>query len=350
MRLKQRAAQLTLLPEARLASPPAWQDDGREVLTCDGSCLSFSASAARLVPAGSWQRTLSESLASSLTGSTGCAVSLRLRATKCGRSLLVPTTSAPHTEGTESGSWPTPHVASERTGVTAMTREGHWSAPGLMQVIELVEGVLPREVTSLSEIKSPAARALWPTATSSIDSGSAGYSTESGRHSGTTLTDAANGLWASPQARDWKDSGPTQGNRDTLNLGTQASRVAIGLPAKRAGLLAPDSPSTSGKLVAWPTPRSEESYQGDEAARAFKDAGFTQPKVRAGKSRSGPGSTFDTTLTTAIVASGTRGSLNPAWVSQLMGFPTGWLAASPPVTAGKPSRRSGIRSSRSARK
>jgi len=30
------------------------------------------------------------------------------------------------------------------------------------------------------------------------------------------------GLWASPNARDWKDTGPTQGNRKSPNLGTQA--------------------------------------------------------------------------------------------------------------------------------
>src|SRR3990172_7436528 len=108
MRLRQRAEQLTLLPEARPASPPAWQDDGKDLLTFDGSGLSSSASCARLLPTGSWQRTLSESLLSSLTGLGGCAMSLRLRATKSGRSLLVPTTLGLPTGGSGSGSWLTP--------------------------------------------------------------------------------------------------------------------------------------------------------------------------------------------------------------------------------------------------
>lgn len=57
-------------------------------------------------------------------------------------------------------------------------------------------------------------QALWPTATATDAkaSGAAGYSTDSGRHSGTTLTDAAvrfptwpvDALWATATARDWK--------------------------------------------------------------------------------------------------------------------------------------------------
>lgn len=70
---------------------------------------------------------------------------------------------APLTAGTGSGLWPTPKVATNRTSHESITREGHWSAPGLEQAAELSEGILPREVESLEEIKSPAARALWPT-------------------------------------------------------------------------------------------------------------------------------------------------------------------------------------------
>lgn len=58
--------------------------------------------------------------------------------------------------------WPTPKVTTNRTSRRSITRGGHWSAPGLEQAAELSEGILPREVQSLGEIKSPAARALWP--------------------------------------------------------------------------------------------------------------------------------------------------------------------------------------------
>lgn len=54
---------------------------------------------------------------------------------------------------------------------------------------------------------SPASTGLWPTPTGSDSkaSGAAGYSTASGRHSGTTLTDAvvrgvSRGLTSSPEA------------------------------------------------------------------------------------------------------------------------------------------------------
>ena len=171
---------------------------------------------------------------------------------------------------------------------------------------------------------------LWPTATAgdAKQTRAAGYSTASGRHAGTTLTDAASGLWASPQARDWKDSGPTQGNRRSPNLGTQAhswptpkaadgrSKGAGGSPdhgldaMARAGLLDQESRSTNGKRPDWPTPRSNRHGAPDSHGK-----------------------------------SPIRGALNPAWVTQLMGYPEGWLDTPPPIAA-KPSRPSETRSSR----
>jgi hypothetical protein len=59
---------------------------------------------------------------------------------------------------------------------------------------------------------------LWPTATDAKASGAAGYSTESGRHAGTTLTDSAvrfpewgaHLLWPTASARDWKSGDASQ--------------------------------------------------------------------------------------------------------------------------------------------
>jgi hypothetical protein len=80
---------------------------------------------------------------------------------------------------------------------------------------------------------------LWPTATrqDSAQSGAAAYSTESGRHPGTTLTDAASGLWTSMF--------PTLGVCECENvLGTclgfkknvgYAKRQHLRLPCSRAG-------------------------------------------------------------------------------------------------------------------
>lgn len=52
--------------------------------------------------------------------------------------------------------------------------------------------------------------ARWPTAQDANASGSAAYSTEIGRHAGTTLTDAAvrQPMWATPRASDGEKGGP----------------------------------------------------------------------------------------------------------------------------------------------
>ncbi len=152
--------------------------------------------------------------------------------------------------------------------------------------------------------------------------------------------------------------------------------------------------SGTGSGLSVPTPRAQESYQGDEACTAFAMAGFKQPKERAGKTRGS--STFDTTLTTAVIAmsrwpmpmsadargsSGRPalgkqiqlvdavrrlatapvprcrrgkasqathdknsrplseqigGSLNPMWVEWLMGWPLGWTDLKPLATGKSP--------------
>jgi hypothetical protein len=215
-------------------------------------------------------------------------------------------------------------------------------------------------------VRPSLAARLWPTATGedSRASGAAAYSTESGRHPGTTLTDAANGLWASPQARDWKDSGPTQGNRKSPNLGTQtwatpqsfdandchrSAEALARAKTKRGcanlreqvqpGLLDQGSHSTSGKRRGWPTAQAHDGLSGGRSAHAeAADRHYKPHDLQNAANQEG---FSEETLRAAV-----RMSLSPAWVSQLMGFPTGWLAASPPVTAAKPSRRSGTRSSR----
>ena len=73
-----------------------------------------------------------------------------------------------------------------------------------------------------------------------------------------------------------------------------------------------------------PTPRANESYQGDGAAKAYRDAGGKQPRTRNGKTRTGS-NTFDTTLTTAVAsgaltlsAAGSPARTSP-WLAQVQG-------------------------------
>ena len=83
----------------------------------------------------------------------------------------------------------------------------------------------------------------WPTPTrgDGSSSGAAGYSTESGRHSGTTLTDAEKFAgWATPTARDWKDGATTLENtpmnsllgRQALGATSSGSPAATGKPGQ----------------------------------------------------------------------------------------------------------------------
>ena len=175
------------------------------------------------------------------------------------------------------GYWLRTYLASELSRLTSSSKT--WKNSGTPHgrswwVLTTLE---PRTVAKGCGLLPGTAVKLWPTATAGDAgmSGSAGYSTASGRHAGTTLTDAASGLWA-----------------------------------HTAGLLDQESRSTIGKRPDWPTPRSNRHGAPDSHGK-----------------------------------SPIRGALNPAWVTQLMGYPDGWLDT-PPPTAAKPSRRLETRSSR----
>jgi hypothetical protein len=91
--------------------------------------------------------------------------------------------------------------------------------------------------------------------------------------------------WASPNARDWKDSGTTQGNRKSPNLGTQ---------------------------VHWPTPRTA-GMCGGTGSWELLNKNTTKEEARQ-------------------MGAGNGGKLNPTWVEWLMGWPLGWTDLKPLVT------------------
>lgn len=203
------------------------------------------------------------------------------QATPRGRSWWVLVMSERRTDETASGSWPTAKASDGRTkgtggspdrGLDAMARAGlinqSWITPqardgenrGIQSMRERVaQGhsmSLPEQVKD--ETQPESAR---PT----------------------------------PAARDWKDTGPTQGARKSPNLGTTVLQAS-----------------------AWPTPTATD-------AKASGAAGYSTASGR----HSG------TTLTDATVGprgpalrsttGKNRARLNHRWVAQLMGFPSDWL-------------------------
>lgn len=98
-------------------------------------------------------------------------------------------------------------------------------------------------------------------------------------------------MFPTPQARDWKDSGFSQGNRKSPNLGTIASM--------------------------YPTPRTKGMCGGTGSFRKMKDLeakGIITPDERR------------------QMTAGSGGQLNPTWVEWLMGWPLEWTALKPLAT------------------
>lgn len=169
-----------------------------------------------------------------------------------------------------SSAWPTPDC-------TMRPHEGNVRL--LRNAVDLglpkseADAMLGRDI-SLPQGKLP----LWPTATAgdSKSSGSAKYQTSSGRHAGTTLTDAVVRKWPTPTARDFKSG-----------LTSEATHQRNSRPLNET-------------VVNYPTPTVGDSD---------KQPTDSLHHLVIGK---GPGSH--------------PGQLNPEWVEALMGFSQGWTA------------------------
>lgn len=109
-------------------------------------------------------------------------------------------------------------------------------------------------------------------------------------------SDVDYGFWPTPRASDDK---ATAVKNVELNNGSFSRR---NLQGERWGVRLTDAVESG----LWPTPRHSEGYQGDGAARGFVEAGYTAPKYRYNKDgervANRTGGTFDTTLTTVVVA------------------------------------------------
>lgn len=156
--------------------------------------------------------------------------------------------------------------------------------------------------------------------------------------------------WFTPQGRDWKDTGPTQGNRKDVNLGVQVHQdqgdlyQCLGCFEKRKCTTHPASCPTCGSdqmenLMIRPTMGPHKGQEWN-----FEIGSWAGPPDQANPSTSGKSRDWSTptraegrhdsgrrpgqTTQSLTVQSGSRpnvGSLNPRWVLQLMGYPADWL-------------------------
>jgi hypothetical protein len=211
---------LTSSAAARPASPRQSQGSVVARLTSDGSGASSCEWWTSAPPVGSWQRTLLGSLLSTVGERwPGSSITLERVGTRSRYSRLRLRISGQVTVAPGCGSWPTVRASSDRTSARSLTMDGHWSAPSLGQAVELSEGTLPREVSSLEEIKSPAGRAMWPTAH--------GMGRDGHRHAGPTgceLGRAVTRCWPTARAEDSESCGAhvERGTAETL---TAAARM-----------------------------------------------------------------------------------------------------------------------------
>lgn len=239
--------------------------------------------------------------------------------------------------------WPTPTATEYGSSQNGVLRHGGVTPSGSIEK--------PRPGAGKPGLQGMA-RLHWPTPTST-DANAAGSragtpraAAEAKAHPGTSLTDAALGLWVTPTSRDWKGSSEAQGTRGTeddtrgVNLPTQVFRQTRLLFGD--GPDDPASPSESGKPLDWRTPAARDGdARGAQTGQAKAEAAKTWPTPNAeGGTGHRSGTNRDTWRPTLEGAAQgrepvlhdpnpqprkVRGSLNYAWVCQLMGLPDGWL-------------------------
>lgn len=235
--------------------------------------------------------------------------------------------------------------------------------------------------SSAGAAKDSRSCATWPTATAtdSRSSGAAGYSTESGRHAGTTLTDATR-AWQTPRASDGEKGGPNQTLKGKPALSMEAAQWAtpaaglhnyaenpesfearsarlveqgtrplgVNLGQQAQGWRSPTARDGSGtggadpvvrleqghsvglkdQVTTWPTPAARDHKGANSPEHLAKERGHHDqlPNAVAMRFPPAPATSPDGQPTSQPEA---RPRLNPAFVEALMGWPAGWSLPMP---------------------
>ena len=138
--------------------------------------------------------------------------------------------------------------------------------------------------------------------------------------------------WPTANARDWKDHGPTQGNRTNPNLGTAVHRNGQAARASSSSL-------GSRQGLSWMTPRACEA-QNPPMGVDKRHHGLTHQVTKQWATPTNCDHKGATTPEACKqwesrgqnlpeqTASISAGKLNPRWVETLMGLPIGWTMPS----------------------
>lgn len=254
-----------------------------------------------------------------------------------------------------SDGWPTPRVAADRTSMTALTRDGHWAAPSLGQMVELAGGELPREFADASKLTPQARRvyeaAMWPTP---MAAGSE-RSSQTMMRGNPTLIGAVK-MWPTPTVTD---AGSGRVNQSASE--GAAERPTLGMMARRGLWPTPSgSDSEGGKIRKgmgptgqmpdgrkaqvglnqavtrlWPSGRATDGEKGGPSQRGSKgdlmlpsavNRPWRTPQARDSISRGAQTPEKRDQGDHSIgLGDQTGGQLNPRWTLQLMGLPSNYL-------------------------
>jgi len=215
----------------------------------------------------------------------------------------------------------------------------------------LVLSDLRREVEeSTTEVASGCGSSVgWPTPTrgDGAQSGAAGYSTESGRHPGTTLTDAVVRGWGTPRKGNGgfgRDRGENRGR-----LEDQVHEPGWPTPAARGWRDGRASPETMDRnarplnevvVTGWPTPTASDG-KGPNPSKGNLDL----PTAVAGQPGEASISTHGSPRAQHLLRKWHKRRLSSRWTLTLMGFPSTWLDGVGEFDDSKPPPRRGTRPS-----